>query len=244
VDNPRTNADYDNKPDEREEIGMSKSNRPNIGADLARLHSIITRGLDVAIEHSQSFAQHGYPDASTREGFINYVRSLASVLHAHHLTEDDVAFPYFRDLMPDTPFDSLTAEHQEMKPLLEEIDVAIGKVEAGAQTAESLNDLNHALTQVRDLWHPHIELEGAHLSPEKADELLGVEEQIELGKRFAQHNREHAKPDHLVVPFLLYNLPPEERAIFSQGMPPVVTQELVPVVWKEKWSPMKPFLLD
>jgi hypothetical protein len=47
-----------------------------------------------------------------------------------------------------------------------------------------------------------------------------------------------------VVPFLLYNLPPEERAIFSQGMPPVVTQELVPVVWKEKWSPMKPFLLD
>jgi hypothetical protein len=48
----------------------------------------------------------------------------------------------------------------------------------------------------------------------------------------------------LVVPFLLYNLPPEERAVFSQGMPPIVIQELVPVAWKEKWSPMKPFLLD
>ena len=223
---------------------MSKLNGPNIGADLARMHSIITRGLDVAIEYSQSFAQRGYPDAPTREGFISYVRSLASVLHAHHLTEDDLAFPYFRDKMPDTPFDSLTADHQEMTPLLEKIDGLIENVEADAQAAEPLNDLNGALTQVRDLWHPHIELEEDHLSPEKADELLGMEEQIELGKKFAQHNQEHAGPDHLVVPFLLYNLPPEERAIFSQGMPPIVIQELVPVVWKEKWSPMKPFLLD
>ena len=170
---------------------MSKLNGPNIGADLARMHSIITRGLDVAIEYSQSFAQRGYPDAPTREGFISYVRSLASVLHAHHLTEDDLAFPYFRDKMPDTPFDSLTADHQEMTPLLEKIDGLIENVEADAQAAEPLNDLNGALTQVRDLWHPHIELEEDHLSPEKADELLGMEEQIELGKKFAQHNQEH-----------------------------------------------------
>lgn len=198
----------------------------------------------MAIEYSQSFAQQGYPDAPTREGFISYVRSLASVLHAHHLTEDDLAFPYFRDKMPDTPFDSLTADHQEMTPLLEKIDGLIENVEADAQAAGPLNDLNGALAQVRDLWHPHIELEEDHLSPEKADELLGMEEQIELGKKFAQHSQEHAGPDHLVVPFLLHNLPPEERAILSQGMPPIVIQELVPVVWKEKWSPMKPFLLD
>jgi hemerythrin-like domain-containing protein len=200
--------------------------------------------LDVAIEHSQTFARQGYPDASIREGFISYVRSLASVLHAHHLTEDDLAFPYFRDKMPDAPFDSLTADHREMTSFLEKIDGLIEDVEGGAQAAEPLNDLKRVLTQVRGLWHPHIELEEDHLSPEKADELLSVEEQIELGTRFAQHNQEHAKPDYLVVPFLLYNLPPEERAIFSQGMPPVVTQELVPVVWRDKWLPMKPFLLD
>jgi hemerythrin-like domain-containing protein len=223
---------------------MSKSNRPNIGADLARLHSIVTRGLEVAIDHSQSLAQQGYPDAATREGFISYVRSLTSVLHAHHLTEDELAFPYFRDLMPDTPFDSLTVEHQEMTPLIDQIEMVIEKVEADPHAAEPLNDLNRALIKVRDLWHPHIELEEDHLSPEKADELLSVEEQIELGKRFAQHNQEHAKPDYLVVPFLLYNLTPEERAIFSQGLPPVVTQELVPIAWKDKWSQMKPFLLD
>jgi hypothetical protein len=29
----------------------------------------------------------------------------------------------------------------------------------------------------------------------------------------------------------------------AQQMPPVVSQELVPVAWKEQWAPMKPFLL-
>ncbi len=53
----------------------------------------------------------------------------------------------------------------------------------------------------------------------------------------------HSGPDYLVVPFLLYNLSPEDRATMSAEMPPVVTQQLVPVVWKEKWQPMSPFLL-
>ena len=36
-------------------------------------------------------------------------------------------------------------------------------------------------------------------------------------------------------PNLLYNLPPEERANMAQAMPPVVLEEMVPVVWKDKW---------
>jgi hypothetical protein len=46
------------------------------------------------------------------------------------------------------------------------------------------------------------------------------------------------------MPFVLYNLPAEERAILAQKMPPIVTQQLLPVDWKEKWAPMQPFLLD
>jgi len=33
------------------------------------------------------------------------------------------------------------------------------------------------------------------------------------------------------------------RRLFSANMPPVVTQELVPQVWKEKWLPMQPFFV-
>jgi len=53
-----------------------------------------------------------------------------------------------------------------------------------------------------------------------------------------------AAPDLVALPFILYNLSVEDREIMAQHMPPVVIQELVPVVWKEHWEPMKPFLLD
>ena len=48
----------------------------------------------------------------------------------------------------------------------------------------------------------------------------------------------------MVLPFILYNLSAEDRAIMAQHVPPFVTQELVPGVWKGHWAPMKPFLLD
>jgi hypothetical protein len=55
--------------------------------------------------------------------------------------------------------------------------------------------------------------------------------------------QEHAKPDYLVVPFTLYNLPPLERTFMARALPPSVVQELVPGPGKEKWQPMAPFLL-
>lgn len=223
---------------------MSESNKPNIGADLIRIHSIITRALDVSIEHSQSFAREDFPDESTREGFVSYVQSLVSVLHAHHLTEDDLAFPYFREKVPDVPFDLLTAQHREMEPILDDIKAAIEEVAADGRASESLNDLNRALIKMAEIWRPHIQREEDHLSVEKADALLDIEEHIRLGKMFAEHNQEHSGPDYLVVPFLLYNLSAEDRAIMSQAMPPMVTQQLVPIAWKEKWEPMSPFLLS
>ena len=219
------------------------ANQPNIAADLIRIHSIITRGLDVSIEHAQSFARDGDFDAPTQEGFIIYVRSLLSVLHAHHLTEDEMAFPYFRDVLPGAPFDALMAQHAEMESLLDECGELIERVAADAGAGEALRDLSGVLAQIRERWQPHIQIEEQHLSPERAAD-LGVEEQIRLAKQFAKHTQEHSGPDYLVVPFMLHNLPPEDRAIFSRGMPPVVTEQLVPVAWKEKWEPMKPFLLD
>jgi hypothetical protein len=48
----------------------------------------------------------------------------------------------------------------------------------------------------------------------------------------------------LAVPFLLYNVESDDRAHFFAVMPPEITQQLVPVVWKDEWASMKPFLLD
>lgn len=223
---------------------MSQLNQPNIAADMIRIHSVVTRALDVSIVRSQAFAQSGFPDDSTREGFVDYVHSLVSVLHAHHLTEDDLAFPYLRDLLPDTPFDLLSDQHRQMVPILDEINAALKKVASGEGAGHSLDNLNRALTKMSDLWHPHIQIEEEHFSVEKGAELIGVDEHIRLAQTFAKFSQEHTDPDYLVVPFMLYNLSPEDRAILAGAMPPMVTQELVPKVWKEKWAPMQPFLLD
>jgi hypothetical protein len=224
---------------------MSEKNQPNVAADLIRIHAIVTRGLRVGIERSQAFAQDGFPDASTREGFVSYVQTLVAVLHGHHLAEDELGFPRLRERLPDVPYDTLMAEHQQMIPILGEIKDAAGRVAADPQVGPALTELKQALTKMSDLWHPHIQTEEDHFSVEVGAELFSIEEHIELGQAFAKHSQEHATgPDYLMVPFMLFNLSAEDRAILSQAMPPIITQELVPVAWKEKWAPMAPFLLD
>jgi hemerythrin-like domain-containing protein len=223
---------------------VSETPNPNTGRDLRRIHGIITRGIDVSIEKGSSFARDGYTDSETREGYANYVQALVSVLHGHHLAEDELIFPYMRDRLPDVPYDSLEADHREMRLILDAASTAIEAHPSDAQERDSLDDLVRALTDMRRLWHPHIQTEESHFTEDKLDRLMDASEHIELGRESAQHAQAHSGPDFLVVPFLLYNLSPEERAVMAQSMPPVVTQELVPIAWKDKWASMKPFLLD
>jgi hypothetical protein len=42
----------------------------------------------------------------------------------------------------------------------------------------------------------------------------------------------------------LYNLTREDREAMATMIPKTLVEEMVPVVWKEKWAPMKPFLLE
>jgi hemerythrin-like domain-containing protein len=222
---------------------LPESKASPVVRDLIRIHSIITRGLNVAIENSQSLVQRGYPDTSTRDGFVSYVRTFASVLDAHHLLEDELAFPYLRDKLPDVPYDLLMAQHREIVVILNEIKATVEEMKASAHLAESLNKLNHGLRTIGDIWHPHIRVEEDHFTAEKINALINMEEQERMSRKFSEHSQQHATPDYLVVPFLLYNLLPEERAAFAQAFPPIVTQQLVPIVWREKWTPMAPFLL-
>lgn len=223
---------------------MAETRAPNVALDLLSIHSIITRGLNVATEKSQVFAREGFPDATTREGYIGYARSCVSVLHAHHLTEEELVFPYLRAKLPDAPYDLLIAQHQELVHSLDQVKLAIGEVAGDPQDAASLTKLNGFLRRTAEVWHPHIGVEQDHFAPDKVGPLLAPDEHIRLSGLFAEHGRKHTGPDYLVVPFLLFNLPPEERARFARAMPFIVTRLLVPLVWKKQWAPMRPFLLS
>ena len=93
-------------------IESSKSDPP---IALVLVHKAITRGLTTGIENAERFIREGYPDRATGAGFALYLRTLAGVLHMHHSAEDEIAFPFLRDKLPDLPFAALIDEHQQME---------------------------------------------------------------------------------------------------------------------------------
>jgi hemerythrin-like domain-containing protein len=223
---------------------MSSSDQPSLARQLIIIHAAITRALEVAISRSRSFAQQGLPDASVRSGFISYLRSFVSVLNAHHLTEDEVIFPYFREQMWEAPFDLLVAQHHAMVRLLDEMKVEIDEAESRPQTIEPFSSIACVAAELAETWHPHIVNEETVFSAERIDARVAPDEQLRLGRLATEHGMAHSGPDYLVVPFILYNLSPEQRATLTDEMPPIVTQQLVPIAWKAQWEPMSPFLLE
>ena len=59
-----------------------------------------------------------------------------------------------------------------------------------------------------------------------------------MAHRFADHRRQHSQPPQLVIPFILYNLPPDERKIMESLIPVLLIRLIMPVFWKKKWQPM------
>jgi len=223
---------------------MPETHQSSFTASLIRIHSVFTRALVVILEYGQSFAGQGFPDVQTQLGFVSYVQSFVSLLHAHHTTEDELVFPYFREKMPDRNFDSLTEQHRWIIPFLDKIKVATEKVSTDFQARDSLDVLTRATSKIHEIWSPHTKTEESYFSSERVNALVNIEEQMRLNQLVAEFIQKHSGPDYLVVPFTLYNLSPQDRELMSQGMPPIVTQQLVPIDWKEKWEPMLPFLLD
>jgi len=222
---------------------MAGTIKKGIGWDLLRVHKVVTRSLDVVIVKSQEFAEAGFPDAITQAGFTDYVRCLASFMHAHHTTEEELAFPYFRRKLPDEPYDAMLSEHSQMAWLVYDIRGMVGDPGEAAIDTWKLSNLESVVTDVRQIWRLHIPKEEKSFSPEHLDQVLTLDEQETMSRKFSQHSTRHAIPDYLVTAFILMNLEGEDREALAQNLPPMVTQQLVPVVWKDKWGPMRPFLL-
>ncbi|HPA32175.1 MAG TPA: hemerythrin domain-containing protein [Anaerolineaceae bacterium] len=217
---------------------MSEQMPANVGEDILRIHRVLTRSLTVSIQFLQQAEQ---PD-NLHHGFMLYLRALSALLHAHHLGEDEIGFPFWRTKSPFAPLNNLIRDHLRMMPLLEKIEIWLNS-ESGWE-APHLRRLQGILEELNAIWLWHIQLEESVMGPEKAAALLTPAENQQLARQLATHGQEHAQPDALVLPFILYNLPVEDRAVMAQIFPPLVTRQLVPVEWKPVWEPMKPFLLE
>ncbi|RPI85454.1 MAG: hemerythrin domain-containing protein [Chloroflexi bacterium] len=221
---------------------MEQKITPNIARSLFTIHAVITRGLQVSLEYTGKIQSDPQLGNQYRAGFADYVHSLASVLHSHHLVEDDLTFPYLRDKLPDAPYDLIASQHQEMIPFIEELEKSIESWKTGNDV--ELEKMQSFLKSINDLWHPHIQLEEEFFTIEKLDGCIPPDEQMEKIKEAAAHSQKNSGPPFLVIPFILFNLPEPARSGMKKAMPSEVVEQLVPVTWKQNWEPMQPFLLN
>ena len=223
-------------------MSISEIPKPNLARDLLLIHRIISRAIEVTRQKGREFLATGFPDEVIRQGYHDYVRCLVGVLGVHHLTEDEVVFPQVGVRIPSAPCKLLSADHDRIAGLLDDLDKSLYLFD-GDGSKQAIGSILNGLERLRNIWYPHIGLEESHFTEKNMDEVMSTEEQQTFSQETSRYSQERLSPTYLVVPFLLFNLSPAERRVFSANMPPVVTQELVPQVWKEKWLPMQSFLL-
>ena len=218
------------------------NNKVDIAADLNRIHGAITRALEVMIEKSDQYQQH-LPNLGVLRGFTMFVDCFITFIQGHHGAEDDIAFPYFKDKLPETPYARLIKEHKEIVGILEKLDQANVKIKSSENVMEGLTELQEQLVQLKQIWYPHINSEETHLCSECICAVIPSEEQFKLAQKFGEYSQKHSKPSTLVLPFLLYNMNEQDRKIMSHSLPWMVTRLLVPIIWKRHWYPMQPYLV-
>jgi hypothetical protein len=131
-----------------------------------------------------------------------------------------------------------------MDSVLKEIQVTVNIMAVQPQGGEPLKNLNIAVKRISEIWHPHIAIELFNIYESKrTEDVMSAEEQIKLMTDAAMYSTKEGDPGYL-IPFILYNLQADERAYMEHTLPAPILKELIPVVWKNKWEPMKPFLID
>jgi hypothetical protein len=96
---------------------------------------------------------------------------------------------------------------------------------AGGDRQSAFHKLDRDLSELSGLWDPHIQIEERYFSPEVAAQLIEPPEHVRLIKTFSEHSQKHNDPDYLVLPFILYNLPPGPCQAMSAGLPKEVTEK-------------------
>jgi Hemerythrin HHE cation binding domain len=215
---------------------------PNLAADLIRIHKVITRGINVCLVKGREYLQVGFPQSQAIQGYSSYTTSLASVLDSHHTSEDLIAFPEFRSVIPSAPYAKLASDHLQIESLLDLLPPRVAELSVDA--SKGLVSIVDTLRKISEIWEPHIQLEERYFSASTLNSVMTIQDQKRISEATGKHSQEHSGPPYWVIPFVLYNLERDDRALMAASLPPMIMQELVPKVWADQWAPMKPLLLD
>ncbi|MEJ5312139.1 MAG: hemerythrin domain-containing protein [Anaerolineae bacterium] len=215
----------------------------DVASDLIVIHKVITRALDVAVDENASALEKRTARRAEYEGYIQYAECLLRQLHEHHSNEDTVVFPLLRRLLPDAPYDLLMSQHGEMIHVVEQVERAIKALKSGTHDAGLQAQLLGNLQDLRARWIEHIAVEEAHFGPDGISAAVSMADRVRIGKAASRYAQRHSNPIPLMLPFMLYNLAEQDRATLAQTMPGFLPRFFVPVLWRKRWAPMRPYLL-
>ncbi len=220
---------------------MNVSTSTNLGATLLAWHAVITRGLAVSIE-SCAAEQSQSSDDARRGGLADYVQTLTLVIDLHHIGEDDFVFPALEPLVSDLPYERLRADHQTIETLLRGLRDSCLRWREGDSL--SLGEMLENLRAIDAIWHPHIAIEEAAYQPQLLAQLMSPEEHSRIVGQLVARGMQTVREPELFMPFVIFNASPEFRHTIEAALPPELLQEAIPNLWRDKWAPMKPFLLE
>ena len=209
---------------------------PLVGG-LLRIHKIITRGLRISLQKCDEYLRKQGIPSGEEEGFFKYVSTLRWTVHAHHLSEDEIAFPYFKEHIQ-APYNQLKDDHHAMTRILDTLEQSLSDL-----SLEGVGRLRVLLDELNKLWDPHIKTEEEHFTPVTVQANIGTGEQLKLLQKLGDHSLKNSGPGSLGLPFMVYNLEDKDRKAFVKPLPWIAKKFLIPIVWKSQWNPMSPFLL-
>lgn len=215
---------------------------PSLAQDLIRIHKVITRGLEVGLVKGKEYINSGVSEHQELPGYSNYIHCYVNVISSHHQAEDLIIFPEFHKVLPLAPYTQLAADHRWIEKILPSIPPAIEKLSYDARE-EGLKTIIDSLSKINEIWGPHISMEEHFFSKEVLNGVMEIEEQLRISTEVNKYSQEHTSPPYWIIPFVLFNLEPDDREIMSSMMPAEIVNEMVPVTWKDQWTPMKPFLI-
>ena len=222
---------------------MSTHTKFDFASDLIVIHKVITRALDVTVDRGASAFEKRAAGIAEFDGYVQYVECLLRQLHEHHSNEDTVAFPMLRRLLPDAPYDLLMSQHAEMMHVVEQVEGIVKSIKKGTHDTGTQDQLLENLQSLRVHWSDHIAIEEAQFGPDGISPAISMTDRVRIGKASARYAQTHSNPIPLMLPFMLYNLQEHDRATMSQTIPGFLTRFFVPVLWRKRWEPIRPYLL-
>jgi hemerythrin-like domain-containing protein len=219
------------------EAGPTVTEMSPLVGGLLRIHKIISRGISVSIRKCDGYLGKQKIPAEEVTGFSMYVSTLKMITHAHHLSEDEIIYPLFKDKIK-APYDRLTDDHHNISRILISIEQSLSEI-----SSSGVGRLREVLGEFEKLWIPHIQIEEENFTSERILTVIGIKEQAALAEELSKHGMQNAGPGPIALPFMLFNLEVNDRDAFLMNIPWIVKQILVPIIWKGQWKPMKPFLL-